>query len=107
MFYTERAKKNLKKMDRSSAAAIYSWVNKNLVGCEDPYRTGKALKGDMKVIWRYRVGNFRIFALIDDGKMVILLIDFRNREHAYEGEIDLESYHKELKAGSGLTDYNP
>ena len=88
---TENARKALRKMDRSSASAIYSWISKNLAGTDDPRRTGKALKGGFKGVWRYRVGDFRLFALIDDGKLIIFIIDIRNREHAYDGELDLES----------------
>ena len=34
--YTERAIKELKKLDRYTRQMIYSWIGKNLVGCENP-----------------------------------------------------------------------
>jgi mRNA interferase RelE/StbE len=70
-------------MDAVMSGAIVSWIEKNLVGTDDPRRTGKALTGDLAGVWRYRVGDFRIFAKIEDEQLVILILDFRNRRNAY------------------------
>ena len=81
--YTEDARKALKKMDAAMSGAIISWIEKNLVGTDDPRRSGKALTGDLAGLWRYRVGDFRIFAKIEDRRLVILVLDVRNRRTAY------------------------
>ena len=39
--YTPRAVKELKKLDKYTAALIIGWIEKNLVGCEDPRLHGK------------------------------------------------------------------
>ena len=97
VIYTDKARKNLRKMDRSSAAMIYSWITKNLEGTSDPYRMGKSLKGDLKGVWRYRVGDFRIFTVIEGDVLTIFLIEIRNREHAYDDPIDFEEYQEEYQ----------
>lgn len=84
--YSEDAKKSLlkmKKKDPIEALRIFNWIGKNLEGCEDPRRTGKALTGQFKGSWRYRVGNYRILAEIKDEKLVILLIDIDHRSTVY------------------------
>ena len=43
--YSKRATRELKKLDRYTRQMIYSWISKNLVGCEDPRRHGKATDG--------------------------------------------------------------
>lgn len=75
--------KSLKKMDKSVAALIVGWIEKNLSGCEDPYRSGKALTANHKGKWRYRMGNYRILALIDDTQILITVIDIGHRKEIY------------------------
>ena len=85
--YSDDAKKSLSKMkkkDPMEALRIYNWIGKNLVDCEDPRRTGKALSGQYKGSWRYRVGNYRILAEIHDDILVILLIDIGHRSTVYD-----------------------
>jgi mRNA interferase RelE/StbE len=83
ILYTEDARKALKKMDAVMSGAIISWIEKNLVGTGDPRGTGKALSGEFAGLWRYRVGDFRIFAKTEDERFVILKLDVRNRRNAY------------------------
>ena len=81
--YTKDARKSLKKMDPMMSGAIVSWIDKNLIGTDDPRRTGKALTGKLAGVWRYRVGDFRIFAKIEDDKLIILILEVRNRRNAH------------------------
>ena len=83
VFYTEDARRSLKKMDAIASGTIISWIEKNLVGTDRPRRDGKALTGDLAGVWRYRVGDFRIFAKIEDGRLIILILDVRNRRATY------------------------
>ena len=64
--FSESTVKALKKLDRHTARVIKNWVVKNLVDCDDPRIHGKALKGNLSGIWRYRVGDYRLFADIHD-----------------------------------------
>ena len=75
--------KALSRMDRGSAAFIYSWIDSHLVGCENPRRWGKPLFYDRKGSWRYRIGDFRLIATIKDRELVILLIEVGNRKDVY------------------------
>ncbi len=44
--FTITAKKDLKKIDKNTAAFLTGWIRKNLEGCEDPRRHGKPLTGN-------------------------------------------------------------
>ena len=81
--YTHKAIKSLKKMDSSARKNIYDWINKNLVDCENPRLYGKALKGDRNNEWRYRVGDYRLIADIQDERILILLLDIDHRSQVY------------------------
>jgi mRNA interferase RelE/StbE len=80
---TKEAIKSLKKMDAAVSGTIISWIEKNLDGTDDPRRSGKALTGEFAGVWRYRVGDYRIFARIEDKRLVILVLDVKNRRNAY------------------------
>lgn len=77
--YTKSAVKQLKKMDRKIAALILSYIEDKLIDCENPRAYGKALIGDKKEIWRYRVGDYRILAMIEDEVLIITVVEARHR----------------------------
>ncbi len=44
----------------------------------------KKLKGSFEGFYRYRIGNHRLFYLIDDEKVIVFIIDFKHRKDAYK-----------------------
>ncbi len=82
--FSERAKKDLKKMDKHTAALILGWIRKNLEDCENPRAHGKALVGNMSGTWRYRVGDYRLLALIEDETITILILNIGHRREIYD-----------------------
>ena len=83
--YTEKALKSLKKLDHSTLIIIKAWIEKNLLGTTDPRKRGKGLKANRSGQWRYRVGDYRILAEIQDEVLVILIIDIGHRSTVYTG----------------------
>lgn len=81
--YTNSAVKALQKLDRPTAILLHGWIEKNLVGCSNPRLHGKALVGDKKGYWRYRVGSYRLIADIDDQSIKILIINIAHRRDVY------------------------
>ena len=81
--YTERAVKELKKLDKYTRQMIYSWIDKNLVNCENPKQHGKPLTANRKGKWRYRIGDYRIIAEIQDDRIVILILTVGHRSEVY------------------------
>ena len=81
--FSDAALKKLKKMDRYQASLLVGWIEKNLVNCMDPRIQGKALVANHKGKWRYRVGDYRILALIEDEEIVITIIDIGHRKDIY------------------------
>ena len=74
----------LSKRNPIDAQRIFNWIGKNLDGCEMPRRMGKALTGDFKGAWRYRLGDYRIIAEIHDDTLTILVITIGNRKNVYD-----------------------
>lgn len=82
--YTDDAIKQLKKMDSFTRTMILNWISKHLEGTENPFVSGKALTGNKVGLWRYRVGDYRIIGKIDNGKLVILLLEIGHRSNIYD-----------------------
>ena len=81
--FTESARKELKKLDKYTQKIILLWLQKNLDGCSDPRIHGKALTSNRAGQWRYRIGDYRIIASIEDDKLVILVIAVGHRREIY------------------------
>ena len=82
--FSESAVRELKKLDRQTVRVIKNWVVKNLVDTEDPRLHGKALTGTLKGIWRYRAGDYRLFADIKDGIVTIFIFEVAHRREIYK-----------------------
>lgn len=82
--FTARALKELKKLDKQTAALILGWIRKNLEGCDNPRAHGKGLTANRSGEWRYRVGDYRLLAEIQDGKLVILMLTVGHRSEIYK-----------------------
>lgn len=83
---TDTAKKQLKKMDRQTASMLLGWMRKNLEGCENPRQHGKGLSANRSGQWRYRVGNYRLIAEIEDDQIVILILSIGHRSDVYKSK---------------------
>ena len=81
--FTLHALKDLKRLDRHTAALILGWIRKNLENCENPRLHGKGLSANRSGEWRYRVGDYRILAKIDDNKITILVLNVGHRRDIY------------------------
>ena len=81
--FSESVVKELKKLDKQTARVIKNWIARNLQGVVDPRLQGKPLKGKLHGIWRYRIGEYRLFAEIQDDRLIILLIKIGHRREVY------------------------
>lgn len=82
--FTETAKRELKKLDKYTAAMILGWIRKNLEGCENPRQYGKGLTANHRGQWRYRIGDYRIITEIQEKKVLILVLNVGHRRDIYK-----------------------
>ena len=79
------AEKELKKLDKQTAIRILKFLHERISKSEDPRSIGEALKGSaLGDYWKYRVGDCRIIAEIEDGIMKILVIRIGNGREVYK-----------------------
>lgn len=82
--YTQRAVKQLRKLDAFARTTILQWIDKNLNGTTDPRLHGKGLTANRSGEWRYRVGDYRILANILDDEIVIEVFAIGHRRGIYD-----------------------
>ena len=75
-------RRSLRKIGRPDADRITRYLLE-LETLEDPRQRGKALVGELKGLWRYRVGDYRIIARIEAGRMVVLILTLGHRGKVY------------------------
>jgi mRNA interferase RelE/StbE len=81
---SESAAKELRKLDPQVARRILTFLRDRLAPLDDPRSLGEALRGrDLGDFWKYRVGDWRIIADLDDGVMLITVIRLGNSREVY------------------------
>lgn len=75
VLFSDRAKKQLKKLDKYTAALIIGWLEKNIENCTNPRQHGKGLVGNKSGQWRYRIGDYRVICEIEDDRIIVLVLE--------------------------------
>ena len=81
---TKEFKKNIKRLDSKIYAKIKNIVYPQLK--KNPfYGTNiKKLKGEYEGVYRYRLGNYRLFYIIDNEKVIVIITTIFHRQNAYK-----------------------
>ena len=62
--FNAAAQKQLLKLGHSAQQEIVRYLKARIQGTENPRRFGKPLTGELRGLWRYRVGDYRILCQI-------------------------------------------
>lgn len=75
---------DMDKLDRGTQRQIARWIDKHLHDVDFPTVPGKVLKGNLANHVRFRCGDYRIIATIDEGNFVILNLHVAHRRAVYK-----------------------
>jgi mRNA interferase RelE/StbE len=78
------AARDLRKLGVQAQRLILRYLRERIATDEDPRRFGHALTRDLKGLWRYRVGDHRIVASIEDNRFVVLVVTVGHRREVYD-----------------------
>ncbi len=81
--YAKTARDQLRKLDKAAARRIVDYMDERVAVSDDPRRIGKALKGPLGDLWRYRMGDYRVICDIQDGVLTVLVLQIGNRKEVY------------------------
>ncbi len=65
------------------ARRIIDFMNERIAGLDNPPSLGKALKGPLGELWRYRVGDCRVICDIRDDRLCVLVVRVGSRDKVY------------------------
>lgn len=82
--FRPKAERQLDQLDPQVARRILRFLHERIAPLENPRSIGEALKGtELGDLWKYRVGDYRIIASIEDTLVCILIVRIGNRREVY------------------------
>lgn len=81
--FLPNAANELRKLDRTAAARIVRTLEQRIVPLDDPRALGSTLAGDHAAYWRWRIGDYRVIARIEDERITIMVIRVPHRRAVY------------------------
>ena len=82
--FEKATESELKKLDRQIARRIVKFLRERVAVLENPRSIGEALRGsELGDYWKYRVGDYRIIADIQDKKLIVQVVRLGNRREIY------------------------
>jgi mRNA interferase RelE/StbE len=80
----ESAVRQLKKLDPAIARRLTTFLRVRVAPSPDPRSLGEPLKGaEFADFWKYRVGDYRLIARIEDQQVRILVLRLGHRRDIY------------------------
>jgi len=81
--FVPAAAKELTKLGKAEAARIITTLETRIAILDDPRKLGSALTGELGGLWRWRIGDYRLVARIDDQRITILVVRVAHRREVY------------------------
>ena len=81
--FDRAAVRDLKKLGIEAERRVLAYLRDRIAGSPDPRRLGQPLTGDRQGFWRYRVGDYRIVASVEDDRFVVLVVTIGHRREVY------------------------
>jgi len=81
--WERRAIKDMAKLGSVERERVARFILDRIASRDNPREIGEALVGSFAGYWRYRVGDYRVVASIDDGAITILIVQVGNRREVY------------------------
>jgi mRNA interferase RelE/StbE len=82
--FTGTALRHLEKLDHEVQRRIWKYLNTRVARLENPRKLGHALQGErFGELWRYRVGDYRLIAKIEDDRLLVLVLKVGHRGDVY------------------------
>ena len=77
----QAAVRELGKLEQQAARRILAFLHGHVATLDDPRSIGEALKGSkLGEFWKYRVGDYRVIARIEDDALRVLVVRVGSRD---------------------------
>jgi mRNA interferase RelE/StbE len=84
LLFTRRARQEFSRLPVNQRRLIGAWIDHNLAQCSNPRAIvgGKKLQG-VEDGWRWRVGSYRILAILQDDVLLVEAFRIGHRREVY------------------------
>ena len=83
--YDKDAEREIAKLDRQIAQRIIRFMGSRVAKLENPRSIGEALAGStLGDYWKYRVGDYRIIADIQEARLIVQVVRVGHRREVYK-----------------------
>lgn len=82
--FSKGFEKSINKIDKKQQVILLNKLMIDLDNSINPRQFGKALVGNLKGLWRYRYGDYRIIVHIQDNELIILALEVGHRKDIYK-----------------------
>ncbi len=82
--WDDRARHELRQLDQQVQRDILKYFSERIATDEDPRRFGKPLQHELKGLWRYRIGNYRVICHIENDHLLVLVVAVGHRRKVYQ-----------------------
>ncbi len=80
---TRTAEKQIAKIARPAQKSIVRFLRERLASTETPRQWGRALQGERRGLWRYRVGDYRLICEIQDEQITVVVLEVGHGKDVY------------------------
>lgn len=81
--FEKNAQKDLSRLGTVDRQRVARFIRDKLVDGDNPRDVGEPLAGPLKGYWKYRVGDYRIVARIEDAVITVVVVRIGNRREVY------------------------
>lgn len=82
--FDDRARKELRRLDRQAQTNILRYLRDRISTHEDPRRFGDSLRKNMSGFWKYRIGPYRIICDIQEYVVTVRDVRIGHRKNVYD-----------------------
>lgn len=83
--FAAEAMQELARLDRQVQERIRNYLRQRIASSDDPRNFGQPLRRNLAGLWKYRVGDYRIVAEIQDQTILVLVLRIGHRSKIYGG----------------------
>lgn len=81
--FDAKVDKELARLAPKDRQRIFRFLRERVAPLGSPRELGEALAGSLSGYWKYRVGDYRVIARIEDRQVTVLVVRIGNRREVY------------------------
>ena len=83
LIFEGKAEKQFLQLPKNIQKRILDYFDERILHLKDPMIHANALQGELHGLYRFRIGEYRVITVRDQGKMVIVAVNIGHRREIY------------------------